>query len=465
MRLEEKYNKYFKFEISKKVTILRNLLIAGVLITFYSFTYDAKLYGQNNITQNSFRLNECLVIALEMNPSLKARLFELDAAKANLKEYRGSLLPMLNVSSAYNRFSDPYENGSYTDNSVGNIFQQSFLTGGVTIQQPLFTGFRLSSEVSIAESGYKESEYRYESYLQDVMLNVKKSYYNLVVYQRLIRVVQKSVEQTTLYLEAAKERSKLGLARPVDVLKAEVELSNAKLQLIDVENSVLNAQGDLNKELGSPVTESIIAVDILGSDQILNNELDLKTLILMAEKNLPELLQINMQIQAQKASVKLANSVFMPSLTAGANYTWYGNTISKMQGNWSAGIALNMTIFNGFSSRANVSKQKAILNSHIHEKEQLRQKVALTLRKALLNVKKSQNRIYAIQLLEKNAQKNLEIAEIEYQEGLGSMLELVDAQTAYISAQQDYILTQADLQIARAELDRKIGKLNVYAQE
>jgi outer membrane protein TolC len=401
----------------------------------------------NTGTSKVLSLNECIALALENNPRPASQSYDMDAAKARVQEKKGNLLPTISGNGSYTRFSN---------NALPGGENQAY---GFTVRvsQPLFQGGGLTASVDNAEADWEASGYRYESVVQDMILEVNDAYFNYLKNKRLLEVAERALTQAEIYLEAARERFRLGAARPADTLKAEVEVSDAELNVIKAQNALLTARGRLNKVLGLRVTESTEVQDLLEEERIIDNRPEVDALMNEAEKRLPELKEMDMNIRARKAALKAAKSTYWPSISAGASYEWTGSTVPNLEGNWNVGLSLDIPIFNGFSRKAAVAQQRARLRMLNKQKEELRQNVSLAVWVDFLKVKETRERITNSKKHLKNARENLRIAEGEYKEGVSSMLELIDARTTFVSAERSYINVMAEFRIARARLERSIG--------
>jgi|GEM_PF-1405368 len=143
---------------------------------------------------------------------------------------RAAYFPTLSLTSVATRYS------SASGTSSGETFTSNNYNVGLSTRYYLFQGFKTVAATDAALFNYNASTYQHESNRQDVILKIAQAYYKLVQAERLIRVADKSVERTRLHLDVANARVKAGVASRSDVLKAEVELSNAGLTLIRAKN-------------------------------------------------------------------------------------------------------------------------------------------------------------------------------------------------------------------------------------
>jgi outer membrane protein len=422
-------------------TIRTKFLIVGGIVLLISLG----AYISADVVEGDkiFSLEECLALARRNNPVLAAQACKVTAAKAQWEEKKGDYLPEITGQANYERFSDNAGPGG-TDQNYSFTLQ---------VSQPLFRGRAISSAAANAKFNWRAAGYRYETFLLELILEVKNAYYTYLKNMRVLDVAERALTLANTYLEAARERFKLGVARRADTIKAEVEVSDARLKVIKAKNALLTARGSLNKVLGFPVTESIRVKDFL-EENLDCLELEPGDLFEKAEINLPELQEMVMYIRAQQAAVKIAQSEYWPSLQVGAAYYWMGPSVSSIGRTWDLGLSLDIRLFNGFSRKARVSQQHARLESLKSQKEELRRSVLLAVWVDYLKVKETWERIANSKKHLENAQESLLVSEGEYKEGVGSMLELIDARTTYIDAEVSHINVLAEYRLARAQLER-----------
>ncbi len=180
----------------------------------------------------------------------------------------------------------------------------------------------------------------------------------------------------------------------------------------------------------------------------------------IAFQNRPELDRINRQIKAQQANINIARSEYLPTISLDGSYNYAGDTMSEMNSSSYIGMSLNLPLFSGFGRPARVKQENLTMQNLIRQQESLRQQISLDVWNAHLQVKEAAERVLSSRIFYENALESRDIAEGEYREGVGSMLNVIDAQTAFVDAEQTLIQALADYQIALAELDRATGVIH-----
>jgi TolC family type I secretion outer membrane protein len=412
-----------------------------VLVLLWTLT----LSSVEGAEESSLTLDDCIGLAVRNHPSLLAYACEVDQSRASVNEARADLLPTLSASASYGRASSQHgsDAGSYG--------------ASLQVKGTLFQGGQALNSLSAAGHSLRAAEYDYESALQDLVLDIRTKYYQLLQKERIANVSEMSIRQSRLHLDLAQRRFDVGVSSRADVLKAQVEVSNAALSLIQARNAEALARGELNSLLGLPVDEPTVILDVLEEPSVLLEDRVLDALVCQAEAMRPEIAGLSEQLEAQRARVNASMGGYFPSVSAQASYGWDGGSLSDLESDWSVGLSLSLPLFDGFSTGARVAGQRARLDVLLKTQESLRRSVELAVYEAQLSTLEARDRIQNTEIQVESALENLEIAEAEYRRGEGSMLELVDAQTEYVKAREECVSAQVDLWIARAALDRAVG--------
>ena len=172
---------------------------------------------------------------------------------------------------------------------------------------------------------------------EQVILNVKQAYYQVLKAKRNLVVAGETVKQFQQHLEQAKAFYEVGTKPKFDVTKAEVDLGNSQLNLISVRNSLKIAMVILNNAIGVPEAPEYQIEDNLSFSQY---SIGLKEAVDKAYENRPELRSILLKKKATEESVSLAKKGYFPVLSGNASYSWAGEQFSSDEGGWSAGITL-----------------------------------------------------------------------------------------------------------------------------
>lgn len=397
-------------------------------------------------TTGELNLNECIEIGLQNNPKFQSSGFTVEGSKAKIDEAFSAYYPTINANSS----ADAYSKNNGTQ-------RYDNFSSGVTLSYDIFRGYRTKSSYEASKENYNSSVYQHETNRQDLVFNIIQAYYRSLQLERIVKSAEEAVKNSFLHLEFAKAKQKAGMATRSDVLKSEVELSNAELNKIQAANSLLSVKGILNQLMGFP-SDSLVK---LTDDLSIVDELPVQpfdTLLNMALNSRSEIKKYQSLLSAQQNYIQVAKSGFYPSLSANANYNYAGPELSSMQNNWWLGMTLSIPVFKGFLNKSRVNQEESAFRSLEKDNEQMKQQIGQEVWDAWLSVKESADRISTSMKATDSAKENLSLAEGEYKEGVGSIIQLTDAQTTFVSAEQNYIQALADYKISTAQLKRTLGR-------
>jgi outer membrane protein TolC len=243
-------------------------------------------------------------------------------------------------------------------------------------------------------------------------------------------------------------------------VRAESNLYSAEADLIAAQNAVKVSWVQLKNALGlrelaeRPLVEEAIITSI---------PFTLEEAREAAYAHRPELKSFEAQRRAQDQNIAVARRGHLPDINLDAAYgrrndsDSAGNTF-PLQPAWSVGLNLNIPIFDGFRTTNRV--EETVRNYWVirAQEEAQRQQVALDVEQSYLRLVELQERIKANEAAANAARENLDLANGRYQVGVGSIIEVTDAQTLYTDAQTTFIRALYEYKIADAQLGRATGQ-------
>jgi outer membrane protein len=400
-------------------------------------------------------LDECIAIALEAQPRIQATLADYAAARYRVNQAFAPLLPQLSgvVSATRSNIPTVATNAAGTNVNITQTRQlgDSFLAQ-VQLSQLLFD---FGKNLAATDAARKLAEVAVEDVelqRQLISLTVKEAYTNTLFSQRLIRVQEQAVERAELNLRSAKGFFDVGTRPKSDVARAEVDVANARVDLIRARNALRQAIVALNIAM---------AIDVDSPTQIVDNliyertTLDRQQLRADSLRQRPEYRQAQLRAAAAEALERQTFRNFFPDVTGtGA----YGAAQSQLNESWTLGLALNWSLFDGGGRIARYQEAKANVEGAKARVKSTELDIVQNVEQAEIAVEEAQERILAAQTLVASAQENFRLAQGRFDAGVGTILELTDAQLALTQAQNTESQALADYRIALARLDRAVGR-------
>jgi outer membrane protein TolC len=438
------------------------------LVLFFIFITAPQGQAEDIIQKGELlNLDRCVEIALKKNPSLVAAKNTVNVIESRVGQAKSNYYPQISGTAGYNRIS-PSGGGSSSSSqggtsstgstsissgSSGGAFDQ--YTSGATLSQNIYDFGRTSSQVKISNLNFDSSRSDLENISQQVVLSVKQAYYAVVQAKYIRLVADDTVKQTQQHLEQAKGFYEVGTKPKFDVIKAEVDVSTAKLNLIRAENALRIAVVNLNNAMGIPEAPEYTLQENLSFSKY---EITFEEALSRAYENRPDMKSAVAKRQAAEASIDSAKTGYYPFLTGNASYGWSGGRIDQMDHGWNVGAVVSFPIFSGFLTKYQVEEARANLNVLRANEESLRQTVFLEVQQAYLTLGAAEEAIPTAKLGVEQAQENLDIANGRYKAGVGNPIEVTDAEVSLANARTSYIQALYVDKVAQASLEKAMGK-------
>jgi outer membrane protein TolC len=326
---------------------------------------------------------------------------------------------------------------------------------GPSLNQLIYDFGRTSHSVKINRENTSASEQDLQTARQNVILNVKQTYYGALQSLALIKVAEETLTQNQQRLTQAEGFYQAGTRSKIDVTKAEVDLANVQLALIRAKNSYQVARANLNNAMG--LRERLrFAVD--ETIDFNPTRITLEEILQSAYTRRPEMLQIKAKQHGQEAAVELARSGYYPTISGNVSNTWRTDEVpNDLVWDWSVGAALTIPIFSGFSTQSQIVEAKAQLRNLTAQEEGLRQNIRLEAEQAYLSFQEAIDRISVTEKSVVQAKENYDLASGRYQVGVGQPLEINDAEVLLANARANHINALYDYKVAEARIEKTMG--------
>ncbi len=404
---------------------------------------------------NVLTLDEALLTALANHPSLSAARERVAAQQAVLGQQVAAYYPTI---SATDQYRTTTEAGTTGISPTGFDFFNSQLTFNMI----LYNFGKREGAVQAARETLSATDYNYKTAVDAVVLGVKQAYYAYLQAKAIVNVREDTVKSRDLLVKQTQGFYKVGTRARIDVVRAEANLYTAQADLIAATNAVQVAWVTLKNAMGvrelpeRPLVEEAIITTI---------PYTLEEAREIAYATRPELKSFEAQRRAQDQNIATARRGHLPDLIFDANYR--KSHVSNdplhpgtfpLEPAWQVQLSLNIPIFDGFRTTNRVEETLHKYYVIKAQEEQERQQVALDVEQAYLTLVQLQERIKANEAAAAAAKENLDLANGRYQVGVGSIIEVTDAQQLYTDAQTTYVRALYDYKIADAQLSRAIGK-------
>ena len=396
---------------------------------------------------------ECIAIALANQPNLKAAGATLEAGHARTWQAISGALPQVTANYSANRrnTSATARTGAPIGGAAAarsNTF--NFYSTGVSLSQILFDFGQSLDAIRAAQATERSLGADEQTARETVLFDVKQAYFNLLTANRLLAVADENVRQNQAHLELAQGRFDVGMATRFDITQAQVQLANAELGQITARNNIAIARETLRNALGLDKPLDFEIVDTLDVHDL---QVDDTKALDLAYEHRPELASRRLQEEALAEQIDALKKNYLPNLTGDASYTYSGQDY-PLQSSWNIGAALNVSVFNGGLTTAQIGEARANLSSLKYQEQSLRLQIALQVRQAVLNLGQSLESIRVSEKGVQQARENLDIAEGRYRTGVGNIIELTDAQASLTTAEGNNVQALSNYKTALAALEQ-----------
>ena len=412
-------------------------------------------------------LDQARAIALKFHPSLVANKETVIANKAVVEQALAAYYPQVNFNNSYTALTTNFSTSPVSSPIGGAVglpttgasryrwtFTDIFSTGLVATQT-IYDFGRTANAVKINRENVASSQENVSITRLTVILNVDQAYYSVLQAKRLITVAEDAVRQTQEHLNQAQGFYQAGTQPKIYVTNAEVAFANAQLALIQTRNNDQVAQVTLNTAMG---LRQDLQYEIEDNLAYKPREITLAEILTTAYVKRPELLQFKALERGQEATINLAKAGYYPILSGNASYLWRGTGFDEpFYWDWFLGASLSFPLFSGFSTPAQIAQGKATLRSLQAQEENTKLSIRLEGEQAYLGLKLADEQIRVTEKAVTQAQDNYDLASGRYQVGVGSPLEITDAEVSLATARANYIQALYNYKTAESRIEKAMG--------
>ena len=401
-------------------------------------------------------LDKCIELALGNNPQINAAFHDILASDARIKQVWSNYFPQVSWQTGYTRIRQLQLSDALGKNLTFNYF----ILGQVTLQQMLYDFGVTQNQATIKRLDYEAYKTTLGATINDVIYQTKDAYYNLLYAFENKRVAEDTVNKFEMFYNQAKAFYEIGMNPKVDVTIAEVNLSNAKLQLIQADNAVNLAVARLNNVMGVPFIDKYNVQERLKYQHV---DVTFNQSIEIARDARPELKLAELKVESANQTLKLVKKSYFPTLSIEGQYQVGGKSWTSNYG-YNLGGYLNFPTVNGMLIKNEIQEARYLYDKEIANAKNTQNQIYLEIQNAYLMLEEKKNQMPVAMLGVKQAKENYELSYGRYRVGEANPTELKDAQINYQQAQLSYYNALYQYNSAKAALEKAIGK-NLVSNE
>lgn len=397
----------------------------------------------------SLTLPHTVELALINNRDVRQAGWAYEAAKAQVSVAAAAKNPTIGYSYNGGR-------GSSIDQRTGATVIGDSASNTFTLSVPIYTGGKAEAAIDAARYSREGSNAALEVQRQTTKLDAAKGYFGLIQARNKVDVANQTVKDYDSQLTNVNQQYNVGLVAKSDVLAAQTAVANAQTELVTAQNSANLAEAKLNNLIALPVNTSVETADAMLGYTPYNVSLEEAQAYAMLHR--AELVQSTMAVKAAEEQIKSAKAGYMPTLSASASQKWSGSDWDGTDNdNWSIGAAVSWSLWDGGATSEGIKVAEANLEKAKEANYQYVDAVNLSVREAYLNMKAAEQTIQSTRVAVEQGQENFRIASLRYRAGVGTNVDVLDAETKLTTARNNYVDALFNYNIAVASLETAMG--------
>lgn len=433
-------------------------------------------------------LEQAIELAVENNREIQQARLAVESDEASLRQARAALFPTFAVNTSLAFGDDAFLDGnlqqslddSIADSIAGGLTEEEAIeesegffgsiggsastsnfdySGGVVLDYDIFTGGFRGASIRIAKKELATTKLDLEIAFEVVKLETSTNYYNFQNADALVEIQIAAVEDATQTLKDAQLLERAGLGTRFDVLRAEVEVSQAQQTL----NTAIADQNIARRQLAETLSLSH-DIDISTADAIEEAgvwERQLPETIVLAFKNRAELEQFLLQKEISEEQRTIALSSIRPAVSATAGYTSSDDFEDDFDiaDSFNVGISLSWTLFDGGAAQAGArvaEKDAEIAEVSFADQRNL---IRFAVEQAFFQLEANRSNIGTATKEVELAEESLRLARLRFQAGVGTQTDVIEAQTQLTTARGTLLTSITDYNLSYASLQREVSNL------
>lgn len=433
------------------------LILILLLSTFFTLTAAAQ---EEEI---EISLTEAAEILLANNRQLQNSRQNIEKARKDVDLSGRGYYPTANLQSSYTKM----ESGQMTLNP--NFFtspgpgtelfsegsDQNYRTS-LSLNQPLYLGGRVRIGKDISELGLELSKIEYQKQLDQGLFNLVQSYYGVLQAQGMVEIRQNAVDVVNEHLRIVKVNYEAGASLRQDLLQTQIEQRKAEEDLIAAENRLQIARKRLAQLLGDSTKNYTVSTPEKNPNPV--TELD--KLINIALENRAELRSLKINQQLLEKQKELEGNPYRPQIALNGSYNWQGSELDFSDGSWNITLSGSISLYDGGKANLNEEKKEIEVSNLQNSVVDLKESIRIEIEDTLLSLKHSEEMINLEQLSLENAEENLGLTNKSYQAGIGTNIDVINAQTSYKQAQISLLQAEYNYEINLYKLLYNTGRIS-----
>ena len=438
-------------------------------------------------------LNDCIKIALQNSPVIKRFKYNYGVSKSNVGVAKSAYFPTLGVGTGYTWNETSSNRRGF--NSFSNSYSANSYTVQATLNQLIWNFGKTNANIRMQKFNMISSLFEFDNGVLDTIFQVKMNYYGVLAAKAAVDINKANVQINERNYQRIKAYFDEGIRSKIDLVNAEVNLSDSKVLLVDAEKAYKNAMVTLNNSMyiafapdyeieptetfnlntykidleeldrkndistpPEPVSDAVLMssvekIDVLTDYKFEEFPYTFEKAVELAYKNRPDLKAYDATLKAMQENLLYIKREYYPEITASAGY---GYRDMNSTNSFNLGVNLSSSL-NILSKKHEIDSGKLQVKLAQNEIDLLKQNVYFEVQNAYVNMIELERQIPLLAVKVKQTLENFELADGRYAVGLGDFIELQDAKVQYNNAQHNYVQTVYNYNVARATLEKAMA--------
>jgi len=434
---------------------MRNILLMFILCWLVSFENIA--YAQQT-AGDSLTINAAIKLALSNQPLINQAVEQINSINARIKEQNSSYYPEIEGDLSY-AYIGPIISLSFP--GLGNF---AFNTSSnfdfhVSAGQTLYDFGKRDAMLDLIRSNKLSAEEKINLIKSNLAYQTIHVFYSILFIEKSIDVEDEQINTLNKHLDIARKKVESGSSTDFDVLTTQVRVASAQNELIDLKNTLDKAKILLINYTGYSSTKPL---NLSGDFSINIPEIKEDSLLSIAYLSREEMKLARDNENSAKISTQIAGLNNLPTLSAGLSYglkNGFFPDLLVLRGNWVAAVSANIPIFNGYRTEAQQEEAEANLKSTSQETLELERNIKAEVQSAISDLRTGIGKLKTTEIQVKQAADAVSRAEVEYQDGVITNLDLIDTETTLAEAKLLYLQVIYKNVINKYALDKVVGSI------
>ena len=403
-------------------------------------------------------LHDSVQMALENNRTIRQALTDVDTAKWSLSSARRTMGPTLTWTTSANRIGGDSLDSAHTAHAAGLGPAYDYAWNNTAqVGMPLYNA-AVRGQINQARYGLNTADLTLEETKQAIRLQATSDYYQILQCRNLIDVQQDAVMTLQEHLDNVNAQYRVGTVAKSDVLASQVQLANAQQSLVTAQNNYDIAVSTLNNVIGLP-TDTVLDI----RDQLKYTKYDLSQddCTVYALQNRADGAAARYAVKRAEAAVQTAKAGYQPTVNAAVSKAIGGekpfDNDHTSSDSWSAGVNASWDIFDNGITQASVNSANMALLKAQEASAQTDDQIRLDVRTAYLGLQAAEKNIQTTSVAVTQAEEDYKIAQVRYSAGVGTNLDVMDAEEKLTTARTNYYTALYNYNTSKASLDKAMG--------